>query len=353
MVVYCHGMFIFYQFLPQFFANVSFSTGAWGVELFFALSGFLVGKIYIEIFEKYKSFGFSHLLYFWKMRWYRTLPNYYLILILLIFVGIINHKINPLITFIRYATFTQNMFTVNHEFFKHSWSLSIEEWSYILFPAVVFLIFKLISYRIEKKYIILFTITLFLLTANAIRWYVIINSNSAMEIQKITIYRLDAIIVGIFFAYLAYYKVEFLKLHKFIFLIFGVIFIIGLLLVHVLLILVHNPNKWGYLIEYTFLPIAFTFLLPFFSEFTIVSDNMFTRLITLISKISYSTYLIHFNVLIFLGSLFNFTSLWVAISYFFSETLIILLLSYILYIRWEKPFMDRRKNLIINFQKEI
>ena len=50
-----------------------------GVELFFVLSGFLIGGILIKNFQKTNSFGIKEIYNFWIRRWFRTLPNYYLV----------------------------------------------------------------------------------------------------------------------------------------------------------------------------------------------------------------------------------------------------------------------------------
>src|SRR5450432_1247018 len=49
-----------------------------GVELFFVLSGFLIGSILLKIFNE-PDFKFESVMNFFKRRWLRTLPNYYLI----------------------------------------------------------------------------------------------------------------------------------------------------------------------------------------------------------------------------------------------------------------------------------
>lgn len=116
-----------------------------GVGFFFVLSGFLIGKILIQTFEK-TSFNWYDVKVFWFKRWSRTLPNYYFFLIL---IAIINYQ-----TVIRigkniylYFFFLQNIDYNPQYFFGWSWSLSVEEWFYIL---VVFLIWML-SYIFSKK----------------------------------------------------------------------------------------------------------------------------------------------------------------------------------------------------------
>src|SRR4051794_27322921 len=51
-----------------------------GVSIFFVLSGFLIGGIFIRKITK-NGFNKEILLDFWIRRWFRTLPNYFLVLI--------------------------------------------------------------------------------------------------------------------------------------------------------------------------------------------------------------------------------------------------------------------------------
>src|SRR5688572_4697894 len=62
--------------------------GFYGVELFFALSGFLIGGILYRDLAASPGWTFPRVKHFWFRRWWRTLPNYYLFLIIaLIFHG--------------------------------------------------------------------------------------------------------------------------------------------------------------------------------------------------------------------------------------------------------------------------
>ena len=49
-------------------------AGVIGVEIFFVLSGFLIGRIVIKMFLQ-EDFNFRKVMYFWIRRWFRTLPN--------------------------------------------------------------------------------------------------------------------------------------------------------------------------------------------------------------------------------------------------------------------------------------
>ena len=59
--------------------------GYLGVEIFFVLSGFLIGRIVYRLYLQ-DDFTISSVLYFLKRRWFRTLPNYYLVLLINILI---------------------------------------------------------------------------------------------------------------------------------------------------------------------------------------------------------------------------------------------------------------------------
>ena len=104
-------------------------AGIYGVELFFVLSGFLIGGI---LFRQAKRDGFHRkdILHFWKRRWFRTLPNYVLFLGLFTIVAVLNHA--DLTGWWRYLFFLQNLFSSKYLIiYGVSWSLCVEEWSYI------------------------------------------------------------------------------------------------------------------------------------------------------------------------------------------------------------------------------
>jgi len=53
--------------------------GTIGVDLFFVLSGYLIGGLLLRQIRNGKT-AFKNFMYFWIRRWFRTLPNYILIL---------------------------------------------------------------------------------------------------------------------------------------------------------------------------------------------------------------------------------------------------------------------------------
>jgi peptidoglycan/LPS O-acetylase OafA/YrhL len=104
--------------------------GALGVDLFFVLSGFLIGSLY---WKEQKAHGQIELVRFWQRRWWRTLPAYYVALGLAwgaVFVAR-REPFDPL-----YLVFLQNYEHVL-PFFLVSWSLCIEEHFYLFLPPLL------------------------------------------------------------------------------------------------------------------------------------------------------------------------------------------------------------------------
>jgi len=124
-----------------------------GVTMFFVLSGFLIGNILIKAINE-TSFTIKNLYGFWIRRWFRTLPNYYLVLLFFIFIY---HKLNDKLPndLINYFFFSQNLrHGCTFEFFGASWSLCVEEWFYLLIPIFLFSMMY-ITKQVSKKWKIL------------------------------------------------------------------------------------------------------------------------------------------------------------------------------------------------------
>lgn len=112
-------------------------TVGWvGVDLFFALSGYLIGN---QIFAGMRSRQAFSLPRFYARRLLRTLPAFYVVLALYALwpwfrAGL---ELPPLW---RFLTFTQNINLQPGTAFSHAWSLCIEEQFYMLLPACALLL---------------------------------------------------------------------------------------------------------------------------------------------------------------------------------------------------------------------
>jgi peptidoglycan/LPS O-acetylase OafA/YrhL len=103
-----------------------------GVDLFFALSGYLIGN---QIFAAMRSEAGLSLPRFYARRLLRTLPNYLVVLALFALWPWFRagSELPPLWKFL---TFTQNLGLRPGTAFSHAWSLCIEEQFYLLLPAL-------------------------------------------------------------------------------------------------------------------------------------------------------------------------------------------------------------------------
>nr|WP_314540580.1 acyltransferase [uncultured Massilia sp.] len=105
-----------------------------GVDLFFVLSGYLIGNQLLAPVARGESWSTP---VFFARRLLRTLPNYYAMLaiyLLLPHSPIVGSGMPPLWQML---TFTQNFGLAYGQTFTHSWSLCIEEQFYIVLPLAV------------------------------------------------------------------------------------------------------------------------------------------------------------------------------------------------------------------------
>lgn len=345
MVVCSHILWIYPKsntFIPSLFELFGF----WGVELFFVLSGFLIGSILYKTFVQ-DNFTFKSVFHFLKRRWLRTLPNYYLVLFINIgiafFLGFSIENSGS------YFVFLQNCASKSPAFFPESWSLSIEEFTYLLLPFSLFFV-GLVKMKNKSK-VFLFVVVVLIMVFWMNKFYfhsqhTILNlSEWNLNLKSVLIYRIDAILMGVLFAWISLNFDAIWKKSKavFAFIGLGIIFFLMFGILPLNLIIEKNPFFWNVL----YLPItsiAFAFLLPFFSEWK-TYNNVFFYPIELISKISYSIYLLHYSVILLLLKTFfdtfqmsDFERHLLTLVYL----LITFLLSYLLYQFYEKPIMNWR-----------
>jgi peptidoglycan/LPS O-acetylase OafA/YrhL len=163
-----------------------------GVDLFFVLSGFLIGRIY---FRTTKAHTFS-LAGFWVARWWRTLPPYLAGLLLYIAVGHISSyaaQQPPLHWY--YLGFLQNYLGLDA--WGPTWSLCVEEQFYLSLPLVAFVIDRWLGrsafrYLLPTVFFVPLVLRIILMSYAALpyRWY------------WMTHLHCEAMIAGLWLAYL-------------------------------------------------------------------------------------------------------------------------------------------------------
>jgi len=292
-VVYGHGL----QYLHRHISNDILKLLRFdGVMMFFVLSGFLIGQIIIKIYERESKLSFGVLLNFWMRRWLRTLPVYYLSLVAytLFFAYIVKSVTLEEANILGFITFTQNLVTEHPRFFQVAWSLSIEEWFYLLTPLALFIV-NLFSNH--KKNNLLFIIIGFIVASLAIRYYELskyethIYTDLSPLLKKAVIFRLDSIMIGVFAAYLKSYYQSFWHKYTYHFLVLGIIIVIGYK-IYLLNHIMRSHTYFHFLFGNHFLGIGIMLLLPYL-DIMKMKNNWFKKIILHISLISYSLYLIH------------------------------------------------------------
>lgn len=108
-----------------------------GVDLFFVLSGYLIGNQVLAPIASGKPFS---LRVFFARRLLRTVPNYYVVLAVYLLMPLFFPH-SPILgkstsSVWQFLTFTQNFGLAYGQTFTHSWSLCIEEQFYVVMPLV-------------------------------------------------------------------------------------------------------------------------------------------------------------------------------------------------------------------------
>lgn len=341
-----------------------------GVELFFVLSGFLIGGILIRSYEKNGDFNRRLLLNFWTRRWFRTLPAYYLVLTGLVVTGLLrawwsglHHGLPPKQTLITFYFFLQNFNQEIVSFFPETWSLAIEEWSYITLPLVLWLLHSLLSGRWPRQRIVLAMILLVIVGSNAYRLIMALQvpiSAGEMGYRVIVVMRLDAISYGVLAAYLKHYfpaqwTNDVLR-HRT--LILGLL-LTGLIAFTASVFVLHIYAERGLTPAYVFykrtgyfpgIGLSMMLLIPYMDGWRTAPGSWtrfgIARAITHVSLISYSMYLLNMTpIMQTIIEPIPTTSLvvgWSKVGLFWT---LVLMLSTLLFKYFEKPATDLRERL--------
>ena len=138
-----------------------------GVDIFFVLSGFLISALLIQEFDTFQSIRLKN---FYVRRLLRLVPALIAMLLMFCLLSFIflskdmayRNFINSMISLF-YMTNWAEAFSIHPpSFLAHTWSLSIEEQFYIIWPIVLFALLKIAKYR--------YHIAIFASTVAALSW---------------------------------------------------------------------------------------------------------------------------------------------------------------------------------------
>jgi len=335
VVLYGHGM----DLVPPGVVALLGSLEVDGVNVFFILSGFLIGGILIRTLEK-EGIAFKTLFRFMLNRWIRTLPPYYLVLIFLVGYYQFTQKWEYGYTVMdvrRYFLFIQNLNYPHPGFFPEAWSLAVEEWFYLVVPFAAF-----VAARFLKPKQAIFGVLLLIMSLSAIIRYIKLSEGIPLEsidLRRQVVARLDSLIYGVLGAWINHYYHAFWIKWKGNYFVFGIILF---LIISRILTPVYSNNLFYNVISFSFISVAILLTLPFMSQIK-NGEGLIYRFITFISLISYSLYLVHYTIVqgIIIPSLPG--SNW-KVGYCL-YWIISIFLAGILYYNFEKPIMRLRHKL--------
>lgn len=283
MILHAGNFLPFPQKYHHYYINIIYD----GVGIFFVLSGFLIGSILIREIENTPYFSFKNLINFLAKRWSRTLPNYYLFAFILMLI-----YSTPFTDIVKHLLFIQNIHHKPNSDISWSWSLSVEEWFYLLIPFLIFIMISIL--KIPTKTAFLGVIFIFLASIGFLRYFVYFNQNligNYEDIRHSVIYRIDGIMYGVLGAFFYYYYKEFWIKHKWLFCLIGCIGILS----HYLSIS-GNSNFYQWVIYFPLTSISVLCFLPILSLYKTEKNKIFRNTTTFISLISYSLYIINMPV---------------------------------------------------------
>jgi len=309
--------------------------GFMGVELFFVLSGFLIGKILWKLSE---NFSLRNVKNFYTRRWLRTIPNYYFFLLLAIVASWLGIRPDPLTDIMRYFLFIQNISSAHPPFFGEAWSLSVEEFFYFSFPFFAAVVVLLLRIGAKKA---MFLVGITIITACTIARIYLANKHGIdwdVDIRKVVLFRMDAIMIGVVSVFFIN-KYNWVSVKRSITIPLFLCFIFCS--VYVAMASPEELNQSFFaktlLFNLASLGCLGFLLIGYESNF----NAKVTALASFFSKISYSLYLSNLLVIYLINYYFgNFPSLIKWLSFF----PFVVMVSFIAYQFVEKPFLAFRSN---------
>jgi peptidoglycan/LPS O-acetylase OafA/YrhL len=336
------GAVILYHAQITILGHQPFSGGFIGVDIFFVISGYLITSIILKELVTTGSFSFKH---FYERRIRRILPALLFVMLASLPFAWMYLLPNNLLEFSKSILYSLG-FSSNFYFhysgleysveglqhpFLHTWSLSVEEQYYILFPIVL-----LITFKYFRKYLIHILILGFLISLGLADW-------SSRNYPSASFYflhtRMWELLAG---SIIAYFEITIGHRSQNKILNFILPFIGLILIGHSIIFFndeMYHPSF------YTLSPIIGVCLVIWFSN----KDELFTKILSTrlfvgIGLISYSLYLWHYPIFVFAAKL-NISDGNIFIKLLMG--VFILILSTVSYYFIEKPFRGTK----IKFKK--
>lgn len=307
------------------------------VGLFFVLSGFLIGGILLDSLttQAPATLRFAD---FMQRRWLRTLPNYFLFLLLniaLVYLGMAPGLLSHATA--AYAVFMQNFHLPLDLSFWESWSLAVEEWFYLLFPLITFFLAARAGIRSERSFLVACALFILLPVAGrlTVMHHVVDDTTRALWVQKLVITRLDAPGLGMLAALIARrWPAQWLRV-RWPALLSG----LAALLLFSKLHFADAPRFMVIGFEST-CALAMALLLPLLSSWR--SAGPLNAPMRGLSLITYALYLVHLPMLYLLGKFVPDPSAGKCAMHYALFIASCITMATLIYRYWERPFMRLR-----------
>lgn len=341
-VVLAHGLVFLYPHVPR--AGLLGYFGAVGVDLFFVLSGFLIGGILLRTGDALGAW--RGLAGFWTRRWLRTLPNYYLFAGLVVLLGVVVWEPSPpwWRGVWQTLTFTQSLaWRADSGFFPEAWTLAIEEWFYFGAPLAILAGLRL---GLRFRTVFLGVLTVLLAVPLALRFLAPAAHDWAEALRKFVIYRLDSIAWGLAAAWCAQAAPTAWARWRIPAAVAGAVLVVG---AYVLLwTLDLATSRYIRTLHFTQFAAGYALLLPWASQWRSESNHPAARFVRATARWSYSMYLCNLSFLLlalkFLEPQFRASAAvaWLLFAGYFAACYLTSALAYAL---WERRFLALRERL--------
>jgi len=325
-----------------------FKGGFVGVDIFFVISGYVIT---VSILKQIDNNNFNLKLFYLKRVW-RLFPALICVFFLTTILSFLIFSPLYLVDFAK--SLISSIFSISNFFFwnssgyfetagnfkplLHTWSLAVEEQFYLIWPLILIIFFKVIK-KSFLFFLVFFSISFSLVYFSLDGKLFFFNFDANSTVFYLLPFRIFEFTIGALLIYVRPIKngffSEILALISIIFIFCSVYFLSGNLV---------NPNI------YTLIPLlgVFLFLITEKTKIHILLEN---KVILFIGTISYSLYLVHWPIFVFLN---YYNPIHIPLLYKFFSIVIIFLFSILLFNYVENKYRhfykinkNRKKYLII------
>jgi peptidoglycan/LPS O-acetylase OafA/YrhL len=272
-----------------------------GVDLFFVLSGFLISGLLFSEYRLNNSIRFGR---FAIRRALKIYPAFYALVLLTVFIHLIHHSSVPILAPLLHDVFFLQSYLPGT--YGHFWSLSVEEHFYIFLPLLTYLMIRRSSSTQENPFYLFPAVFVFVAITLLLARLWTANHVLPFSWQTHlfpTHLRIDSLLFGVFLSYWAQFHGRafwgFVRPRSPLFL------LVGLFLISPGLFLTQE-TPWMYTYGFSLLYFGFGAILlgtlgaPI--ELMPGTFQFLARILAFVGRYSYSIYLWHIPLLIFLAS---------------------------------------------------